>query len=86
MRHRAPSSIPRHAAALCMLVLLALAPAAQASLGYANTPQAVAKKKRHSKPKIERSASDESAAERDRRLARECRGRPNAGACLGYAY
>ncbi|WP_313071000.1 hypothetical protein [Melaminivora sp.] len=28
--------------------------------------------------------SQESAAERDRRLYRECQGKPNAGACLGY--
>lgn len=32
-----------------------------------------------------RSTSEESTAERDRRLYRECKGRPNAGACLGYA-
>ena len=31
------------------------------------------------------SPSEESHAQRDRRLARECRGLPNAGACLGYA-
>lgn len=29
--------------------------------------------------------SDESPAERARRLTRECQGRPNAGACLGFA-
>lgn len=29
--------------------------------------------------------SGESEAERDRRLKRECKGRPNAGVCLGYA-
>ncbi len=29
--------------------------------------------------------SAESKAERDKRLLRECRGRPNAGACEGYA-
>ena len=29
--------------------------------------------------------SGETTAERDRRLMRECKGRPNAGACLGYA-
>lgn len=29
--------------------------------------------------------SGETTAERDRRLRRECKGRPNAGACLGYA-
>lgn len=29
--------------------------------------------------------SQESDATRAKRLKRECRGRPNAGACLGYA-
>ena len=29
--------------------------------------------------------SGETTAERERRLLRECRGMPNAGACLGYA-
>ena len=29
--------------------------------------------------------SAESKADRDKRLLRECRGRPNAGACAGYA-
>ena len=32
-----------------------------------------------------RSTSEETTAQRDRRLSRECKGRPNAGACLGYA-
>lgn len=32
----------------------------------------------------QRSPSEESAAQRDRRLARECKGAPNAGACIGY--
>jgi hypothetical protein len=27
----------------------------------------------------------ETTAQREKRLRRECRGRPNAGACLGYA-
>ncbi|MCD2513581.1 hypothetical protein [Comamonas endophytica] len=31
------------------------------------------------------SPSEESTQQRDRRLARECRGLPNAGACLGHA-
>lgn len=30
-------------------------------------------------------ASGESSKERDRRLKRECKGRPNSGVCLGYA-
>ena len=29
-------------------------------------------------------ANGESYSQRDKRLARECKGRPNAGACLGY--
>lgn len=33
----------------------------------------------------ERTASGETVANRERRLTRECKGRPNAGACLGYA-
>ncbi len=36
------------------------------------------------KIKHQRSSSEESTGERDRRLYRECKGRPNAGACLGY--
>ena len=32
-----------------------------------------------------RNPSEETTAQRDRRLTRECKGRPNAGACLGYA-
>lgn len=36
------------------------------------------------KPQATRSDSQESTAERDRRLYRECKGLPNAGACAGY--
>ena len=36
-------------------------------------------------PRHVKSSSEESATQRDKRLMRECRGRPNAGACLGYA-
>ena len=50
----------------------------------AANPQA--KPKGSVKIKHQRSPSEESTAERDRRLYRECRGRPNAGACLGYAH
>ncbi len=37
------------------------------------------------KAKRSKNFGGESAAERDRRLLRECKGLPNAGACLGYA-
>lgn len=30
-------------------------------------------------------SGDRTQAERDKRLKRECKGRPNAGACMGYA-
>lgn len=36
------------------------------------------------KVKRQRSSSAETPAERDRRLLRECKGLPNAGACRGY--
>lgn len=43
-------------------------------------------KSQHGKVKIQnnRSSSEETSAERDRRLYRECQGRPNSGACAGY--
>lgn len=54
--------------------------------------QALAKKKKgkgHSSSRassqMQRSGSEETRIERERRLTRECRGLPNAGACLGYA-
>lgn len=40
--------------------------------------------KKPARAKQPKSSSEESSAERDRRLKRECRGRNNAGACLGY--
>jgi hypothetical protein len=47
---------------------------------------AKAKKSRSAKSKASFSqGSTEPTADRDRRLTRECRGRPNAGACEGYA-
>jgi hypothetical protein len=34
--------------------------------------------------RTQRSSSEESPKAREQRLRRECRGRPDAGACLGY--
>lgn len=42
------------------------------------------KKKAASKVTYRASPSEETPAERERRMRRECKGRPNAGACLGY--
>jgi hypothetical protein len=44
------------------------------------------KPKKSKAPKVKGDkGSAESKSERDKRLLRECRGRPNAGACEGYA-
>lgn len=71
-------------AALCLSLV-----AASAALASDKPRQAKATSK-DAQPKAARitfhnSPSAESPAERDRRLTRECKGRPNAGACLGYA-
>lgn len=46
-------------------------------------PSAPLKPGKHNQ-KATRSPSEETKAERDRRLYRECKGLPNAGACRGY--
>lgn len=52
----------------------------------AEAASALPKKSRSVKVKHQQNHSGETTAERDRRLYRECKGRPNAGACLGYAH
>ena len=83
---------------LALLLAAALAtpvqaatPASPATAGTLSPPEtppkpAKAKKKttKTNTVKYEK-GSAESTSERDRRLYRECKGRPNAGACLGYA-
>lgn len=72
-------------AALITACLLAAVPVAHAAARSADQPSAAAPKKKAAAPKFIPSASQESPRERERRLMRECKGRPNAGACLGYA-
>ena len=78
------------AAILCACMALGLlvsshsAQAASQKNATEAAASAPAKKKGSDKVKHQRSPSEESAAERDRRLYRECKGLPNAGACLGY--
>jgi hypothetical protein len=60
----------------------------QAASSNANTPASAKKTVR--KPashsvKFHNNPNHENAAQRERRLKRECKGLPNAGACLGYA-
>ena len=64
--------------ALCLLLVCSLA-----------TPHAALAKKKHrggGSAQTQRSSSEETKAERERRLTRECKGMPNAGACLGYVH
>ena len=67
---------------MTMLGLLALA------VGWACPPSSAHAASRSGsktrKPPVDRGPA-ETRAERDRRLQRECRGKPNAGACEGYA-
>lgn len=48
------------------------------------TTSSSTKKKGVTKVTHQRSASEETPAERDRRMYRECKGMHNAGACRGY--
>lgn len=75
------------AAALLLGCLLAAAPAhaARAQDTQADAPQPPrSTRHRVPRPRQVQGGSGETTAERDRRLNRECRGLPNAGACLGY--
>ncbi|WCM92143.1 hypothetical protein M5C99_17535 [Acidovorax sp. NCPPB 2350] len=87
---RTNHALARLAAALLIGGALAgAAAAAQDTVEPSQTPAGSARAKAAKKSvKIHNGApnhSGETPAERDRRLYRECRGLPNAGACLGYA-
>ncbi len=69
------------------LVLAAIAmPPSHAWAARPKKTEATQAPKKQAKVKVkrQRSSSAETPAERDRRLLRECKGLPNAGACLGY--
>jgi hypothetical protein len=54
------------------------------AVSAADKPAKKPKQAKAPKPPTDK-GSAESKADRDKRLMRECRGRPNAGACEGYA-
>lgn len=75
-------------AILCTFLSIALpstsvAASAERKKATSDVSQEV-KKKGSVNIKHQPSPSEEGTAERERRLYRECRGRPNAGACLGF--
>lgn len=85
-----PSSRIRLRLSICVLLLSLLGGSplfahakSSDSRAAAETP---APKKKSNKLTIKpsRNNSEETRSERDRRLMRECKGLPNAGACKGY--
>jgi hypothetical protein len=77
---------PAHAATSTSATTAAAAAASDATPAQPQPKPAKAKKKSTKTTKVKyEKGSSETTAERDRRLYRECKGRPNAGACLGYA-
>ncbi|MGH8822835.1 MAG: hypothetical protein ACREWJ_16300 [Rhodoferax sp.] len=79
--YRSGSSI----AVLCAAALLCMGADAAETKAKKSKPHATqaAKGKKAGRIKFEK-GTGETRADRDRRLQRECRGLPNAGACLGY--
>ena len=77
---------PLLSAVLCACIALCLfSTVSEAHAARKKTKQDTsASAKTKVKVKHHRSPSEETTAERDRRMYRECWGRPNAGACLGY--
>ena len=80
-------------AALCWLLMLSGAGHGQTSSGPAGTAGASRSEAsktdgkaapRSPTPKVRPGGSGETPAERSARLKRECKGRPDAGACSGY--
>lgn len=77
---------PKSAALAALTVLALLANTAEATVKKdkpAATKVSKVKKSGGKAPKFIK-GGEETTAERDRRLLRECKGRVNAGACLGY--
>ena len=71
-------------ATLIMTLAVALAAALPASAASEKkTTRVVERHDTH--PAYDRTPSGEAVSTRERRLRRECKGRPNAGACAGYA-
>jgi hypothetical protein len=79
-----PLLISTCAVALCLMTNPGIAQAKGSASDKQGTASTPAKKKTVGKVTYQRSASEESSAERDRRMYRECKGMHNAGACRGY--
>jgi hypothetical protein len=81
-------ALPCLIGAFVLVSALAAAPIqaapSSADRSSASTAKTARKQKSHS-VKFIKNPNQETPAERERRFKRECKGMPNAGACLGYA-
>lgn len=69
--------------ALFVALLIVLSAPLPAAASTKKTTRVVQHQETH--PAYDRTPSREAVTTRERRLKRECKGRPNAGACLGFA-
>lgn len=67
------------------MLSMACPPASAQTAQTAAKSAGKAQKSKTPKPPADKGPA-ETRSERDQRLLRECRGRPNAGACEGYAH
>ncbi len=82
MKKHLTSRLIRACAIVCGLCTATTSGAADS----AATPSPISKTKKAKAPKPPSDkGSGENRAERDKRLLRECRGKPNSGACEGFA-
>lgn len=73
--------------AMCCMLGLAIGPAWAAGTESPDAEKKARSEKKKKSPALKLTApggSGESTAERSARLKRECKGRPNAGACSGH--
>lgn len=75
----------KHHRAVLLLALMSAVLATGFSPATATASSSTGVRKKAPKQAIDRGPA-ETRAERDKRLARECKGHPNAGACEGYGY
>lgn len=84
LRKNLPLLLSAWAVGLCLIANPGTALAKRSASEKNASTGAPAKKTGVSKVTYQRSTSEESRAERDRRMYRECKGMHNAGACRGY--
>lgn len=83
-RQKLPAALLYACLSIGLLIATVEAQATQEKKDSINSRQTASGKKGNVRIKHFSSPSEESASQRERRLYRECKGRPDAGACIGY--